>query len=472
MINKSNLTKEFEIVDFFEKIETNIDKNANIKKNENDTFNIELDNNGLDFEKSMDFLLNINNEIFIINNQSIQILSSIQIDYNIYKTTFSISEFQTNNFSEQNNFYRLIIPTVKRVTFHNHFDNLINVSNHKSHNSRNGIKFKIENIELYLYYLDNYLVIENQNNTKFEQFDKYCRISLSGVGFITGYIPMNYGYYFSLESLDGFFTGYKFTSSFINNYKSSYNLIDLNAHNYYSSIDKKEYFKKYKIQVGYLTEELSKKLTPISYKIFSNLCAKMLNKNFSNIIFSILSVNNYDNNQDLTLKGALYSVVLEMTTNYICENNKEKLFFIKDKTKRRNFSKLLKNNAIKFFNENQLDDFKDSPIDKRLSNINSPTNNDKLTKPFELMDIKLTNFEKQILSHRNDFLHGNDFLNIENIYNLSHRLLYINLELNYLINALLLKDIGYKGYVKNLSKKYLDKYKIEELKNQEYFKIL
>jgi hypothetical protein len=442
MTNKSNLAKEFEIVDFFEKIETDINKNANIKRNKNDTFNIELDNNGLDFEKSMSFLLNINNEIFNINKQSIQILSSIQTNSNIYKTTFTISEFQTKNFSEQNDFYRLIIPTEKRVSFHNHFDNLINVSNHKSHNSRNGIRFEIENIKFYLYYLDNYLVIENQNNTKFEQFDKYCRISLAGVGFITGYIPMNYGYYFSLESLDGFFTGYKFTSSFISNYESSYNLIDLNAHNYYSGIDKKEYFKKHKIQVTYLKNKLSKKLTPISYEVFSNLCNKMLNKNYSNIIFSILSVNNKDNNQDLTLKGALYSVILEMITKYICEKDKEKLFFIKDTTKRKNFSKSLKSYAQKLFKENQLGNFKDSPIDKRLSNINSPTNNDKLTKPFELLDIKLTNFEKRIISHRNDFLHGNDFLNIENIYNLTHKLLYINLELNYLINALILKDIG------------------------------
>ena len=119
-------------------------------------------------------------------------------------------------------------------------------------------------------------------------------------------------------------------------------------------------------------------------------------KEFSNVIFSLLSINNNKTNQDLHLMGALYSVILEMITNIIYKKNEEKLFYIKNKEIRKELQKLLNDTAKVFFEENNIKNFEDSPINKILDNINKPTNKDKLIKPFEILDIKLTDFEKEI----------------------------------------------------------------------------
>jgi len=57
----------------------------------------------------------------------------------------------------------------------------------------------------------------------------------------------------------------------------------------------------------------------------------------------------------------------------------------------------------------------------------------------------------------------------EDYHLLFKKLFYINLELNYLVNTLVFKYIGYNGILKNLSK-YLDYININELDNQEYYR--
>ena len=71
------------------------------------------------------------------------------------------------------------------------------------------------------------------------------------------------------------------------------------------------------------------------------------NEKFAEVIYSILSINN-STKTALGLKCALYSVVLEMITNIISDENKDKLCFIEEKILRKKLQKNLDNHALEF----------------------------------------------------------------------------------------------------------------------------
>lgn len=115
-------------------------------------------------------------------------------------------------------------------------------------------------------------------------------------------------------------------------------------------------------------------------------------------------------------------------------------------------------------------------LKRRLNSLNHPvnkqklTNNEKLTRPFEQLGIALTLHDIAIIEHRNDLLHGNILLTNDtenkrvdqNLY-----MTYVSAKLFTLISKLILKSVGYDGYVYNQAK-YLEKHLNIET-GEEYF---
>jgi hypothetical protein len=115
-------------------------------------------------------------------------------------------------------------------------------------------------------------------------------------------------------------------------------------------------------------------------------------------------------------------------------------------------------------------------LKRRLNGINRPTNkkaltnNEKLTRPFEQLDIELTLHDISIIEHRNDLFHGNVLLNTNqsrdeettNLY-----MAYVSAKLFTLISKLILKSSGYGGYIYNQAK-YLES-KLGLKTNEQYF---
>lgn len=89
----------------------------------------------------------------------------------------------------------------------------------------------------------------------------------------------------------------------------------------------------------------------------------------------------------------------------------------------------------------------------KISNINSPTNREKLKSPFTVLKISLTPVDEEVIEYRNDFLHGNINLNVRkgkkkyamDSFEISMRILT-------LLNMILMKMAGYQGYVINHAK--------------------
>lgn len=192
----------------------------------------------------------------------------------------------------------------------------------------------------------------------------------------------------------------------------------------------------------------------LSSAIFSNLCSEIATHQPVNRTVELIISGN--RNLNSVQKGAIYSVAIETLTGEIYERNKTDLKPIKDKT----LAKDLRENLIgtlKTF-EKKIGAPVITMMTAKLENINQPTNREKLSMPFEYYGIKLSEEERDILEHRNKFLHGKtpktDKYELEEVV----------LQLHHLIGCLILKHVGYSGYVTNLSIIHLFKYpeKIEK----------
>jgi hypothetical protein len=138
--------------------------------------------------------------------------------------------------------------------------------------------------------------------------------------------------------------------------------------------------------------------------------------------------------------SSLYSVALETITNRISEEIAEKIRPIGDPEVAK---------AVRGSLQRTLDTYKESisedafkKITSDIERLNSPTNKQKLTQPFQHFAITLSTKDIIAIEKRNDFLHGripddND----------RHALPLINGRLLYCINSLVLKHAGHKGYV-------------------------
>jgi len=303
--------------------------------------------------------------------------------------------------------------------------------------------------------VNDYFVIENLENLDFKYFEQYSRATLTCFGLLTGYVPRNEGYYFSYENNKFENTKeYAYTSDFVNTYDLSYRPIDKNLfYNFMPkgiSEDERNNFR----------GEAQENLFLISNTTFSKLCnLNVTDKKVSRATELIMEANQ----TSIEAQCIIYSVVLEILTSYIAIKNEDKLTPITDKKQAKELRAKLHDVAKEY-----LSPYDNSPISKKIDSINSPTNMDKLLKPFEFLDIKLNEIDKKIINNRNDFLHGNDFVEGEELLESFNNHFYINCKLNFLVYALLLKIIGHHGKIVNMVKIYLEN--DERVEDEEFYR--
>lgn len=401
--------------------------------------------------------LNLNDKKLLNNqNEKIIIIDSMFKSHNFFETViYNITSFESENFRE-NMFFQLVINSKeKSLRLDFIFKNLISISTERYKKALNGITFKINEIPFYLYFVNDYFVIENLEELSFKHFEQYSRTTLTCFGLLTGYVPRNEGYYFSYQNNKFENTKeYAYTSNFVNTYDLSYRPVDNNL--FYSfmpkeiSEDERTKFK----------DEAQENLFLISTATFSKLCnLNVTNKKISRATELIMEANQ----TSIEAQGIIYSVVLEILTSYIAIKNEDKLTPITDKSKAKKLRSELHVVAKEY-----LSPYDNSPISKKIDSINSPTNMDKLLKPFEFLDIKLNEIDKKIINNRNDFLHGNDFVEGEELLEFFNNHFYINCKLNFLVYALLLKIIGHQGKIVNMVKIYLEN--DERVKDEEFYR--
>lgn len=469
------IKEELQLINFFENTENDLITTDNYKYliyNENKKYLIKT-NKPVNTNPSNFRFENLNEKEFKINCYKIKILSSQIISTNGFnKAVYSVNKFCSDSFNKALKLkYKLIIPCDNKIHYRDYFS-LMNFMISINGVLLSGIEYKIKNFNFQMYHQDNNFIIETTDVIVFEDFDKYCRIALASFGFITGSVCMDIGYYFGY--LDGKITQFLFDSSFYSTYKTQYNLITTNAYEYYQNIDLNFDFDENGFKIDEKINNLNQDLKPIEKNVFETLINRMIdNGKFSEVIFSILSINNLKSFSSF-LKAGLYTIVIEMITSIIKNPNnniQEDILQEKNVKIKEELQKKLHEVAKKCFEDNGYE-YENSIVQKRLNAIYTPINIDKLIEAYNILEIPLTENDKKNIKLRNKFLHGSSPYKDKDLELLSTKLFYINLEFNYLLNALVFKYIGYDGIIKNLAKIYLDYSNLDKLEEQDYYKQL
>jgi hypothetical protein len=172
---------------------------------------------------------------------------------------------------------------------------------------------------------------------------------------------------------------------------------------------------------------------------FEDLCDQLLShRPLARAIMTLLE----GHTTTIELRAAVYSIALEAITDIISQEHSTSFVPIPRKSLARKFLKELNATLMRF-----KADISVAGIDtllKKLQVINSPTNKDKLLKPFELYHVVLTTDERNAIEKRNDFLHGR-FPYDPSDDNQRFQMEQTVLTLLYCSTVLILKYVGYAG---------------------------
>jgi len=142
------------------------------------------------------------------------------------------------------------------------------------------------------------------------------------------------------------------------------------------------------------------------------------------------------------------SVALEGLTEYFYEKNEPALQPIIKKKTSQDLIKELKKVLSTYEAHPDVQSY--GTLLTKIEQLNAPTNSEKLKAPFKILNIPLSEIDQETIDYRNDFLHGN--INLKprkgkKSYSMSA--FEIALRLLTLLNAVILKKVGYDSFILN-----------------------
>jgi hypothetical protein len=351
---------------------------------------------------------------------------------------FSLSGLSQNLRVEKEYYFRSIIEVNKDVRFYHIFQTQLYSVNNGSYDDLIKIAFDDSEYHIFLYSNNDkhYFIIDSFTKQKFEHFSYISYCIHMAYSFITGKLCQDECYYlFYDKPKHDKPLGFNFKRIRPSKNNSHLQLITSNP---YNLIITQEEIKKF-----------LNKLNLLNSKDFSQLCSLIYNnKQVLGTITLLIESPGYP----LETMTACYSVALETISTYFNEKNEDRMNPIKNKKLIKSIVDEFKNIIKEKAEQNKGEDF--TIIYKNIDKLNSPTNQDKLEKPFTLNNIILNESELETLKLRNDFLHGR-FVNVYKEFsetNKINKLFYVCVTLHFMIARLILKLIGYKGYIINFPK--------------------
>ncbi|OYU83668.1 MAG: hypothetical protein CFE24_10085 [Flavobacterium sp. BFFFF2] len=339
------------------------------------------------------------------------------------KVSGFIKDFETKDINDYSNcFYRATILTEELFTPSKYFKLSKSLKVKEVFYGCGILELEIDNININLFpYNDkitgrNYFIIETINNGEFINFKNIIDEIILAITYLTGTFLGNSVIF--LGSKNNSFDEVKLLGikSFFDDLKNSFAVIpDLHYH---------------REIIGNLNDFAeSKHLEKLIDKIQTNL----IYKRTILLICQAHSEPNY-------VKATLYSVALETITNLISELLETKNKPITDKATATKIRTELKKVLIEYKGTITIEAYK--KIEGDLERINSMTNKQKLLLPFEFYNYTLEKKDIEAIEGRNNFLHGRIPENSD-----KHHLSIIVGRLLFCVNFLVLKYIGFSGYI-------------------------
>lgn len=337
--------------------------------------------------------MTLNNEdVYILPAQSAVLQGANDVYNNSAKCSLMIGQMMPEDWeSEESYYYKFLLPKGDCPWIDEISPNRYSLSYNKEKYYREGlIEISIfeQKIHLYLFNTstkEEYIVIELQFSCTYAAAQKYQWIISLSLGLITSHVPLDFAFVScSIKEEDSRkLIGYQRLRDTI---KCPYHFFTCNFRWL------KEATKEPKL--NYINLEEYKDLFPWKYpKDFSNIVSHLYDdEKMARGALLLLDAPSLP----LDYQGTILSVALETLSNV---NN---ITLVDPKT-----WKKTKEDVLKIIRREFGDN---SPIIENLKNkwfsINSPTNKEKLSRPFADVDYELSELEKRVIKERNKFLHG------------------------------------------------------------------
>lgn len=445
----------FKLIYSFEK-ETKVELHEMISDSKSEVL-INKNEEGLFFKLGIPFfkLLYQSDSNFIIRHNSFDIKIAHFLS-NYVKNNFSIRMckayiFQSSSFIEKKKMFYSYYSNINK----NHFKLLFHTDKDDFKISINNINFKISSCKISSEINHSFLCIECDSKIDFKDFKHYVNNITVSLGFISGRFYKTEEFYFQSnfqdfsEETDFFYRSlnnkYNFPEPFTN-HPSNWNW----------KFNEKFVF----------SEELKNNWSSYIDEDKFNFLVKLLIKK-PRIFFSIRMIFDFYKTPPIS-RVSLMFVVLET----LCEELNVKNTRVEKQLKQEIGIETLNRLKDKISDEdfNILTDIVEN-IDNKLTN-----NAVHFEQTLKSLGMNYSNEERNILSKRNDFFHGRI---IPNLHQIESEEEYVNLELKYnyytlrlyvLVSKILLKTIGFKGYLINYPKLFEDDNKMN-LKESYFVKI-
>lgn len=322
-------------------------------------------------------------------------------------------------------YFRVIIPTPKQQKPGGIFEtDFLKISDTIYSSGVLLICFCNENYHLFPYSVNgkskNYLMVESLFKTNFKEFLTSINTILLSYAFVTGCYPRDLWYILSSED-----------NTFRQISGIYFETLPKSLTSPYSVFPSSEY--RIYFQLPHNIE--------FPQKSFNNLCNIISrHKELSRVLYLLVE----GHTLSTELRAAIYTIALETITNIISDENESKFIPITDRKLGRIVIKEMKNILCNYRDQISQEGF--DTINKKIDVFNSPTNKQKLLKPFELLGIRLNEKEIECINKRNDFLHGRI---PQSNYKDDKRFILeqTSLTILYCVTALVLKYTGYSGFV-------------------------
>ena len=375
-----------------------------------------------------------NNKMYYCDDSLITTMSSDEFAQLRYDVTLS------NIYGgEKSTYYRMILPLDRELNLCKLFDKNYFCSDCGS--SLGLIKTYVEEREFHIFKLSHnekeYLFIDCLSEIEYGKFYDQSICILCALGILTGYFVENECFILSSGDVDFNSISYKEFRSLRESKYAPYKILPDNPYDFFPRKEAKD--KSY-----FMAHIPTKVFTQFVNKISESLMLE-------NSLFIFLEAISYP----LDTQPACLSVVLEGLCNYVKDENEESVKPIQNKCKYKELIKRMKD---------LLNDYKDcfssdgqTIIEKRIENINNPTNGEKFKKAIKILGLELQGYEEEALLNRNNFLHctnelKTDSLRIKPDSQEHEKLFFASQILARLLYKMILKIIDYEGYIVNILK--------------------
>lgn len=410
--------------------------NSQFKKNDKNNYEITFKASDSELENKLNPDYFMSKPSYLVSNG--KLITGIE-NYNVLSVTQGIQEELPNNYRVEVNAFRQGVEFEKwqdsrqraYIKFKNELFDPTNTAiqfdlNFNGRSSKNALHISIDKTDLIFYYEQvdkehGYFIFDANGLINFEKFKTIIETVSTAFGLITGYYLLGSIYYFSMKKESN------------SNSPLSY---------YYENISQILKSDNGILKNGFYEDIPSDRIT-LSPSQFNNLVKKIYadDELYRGAKLLITAYN-----EKGCAKASLAAVALETITKRIdTESVSGKI--IEDKTIACGIRYKLKK-VIKEYKES-INSAQNELLVKKIDNINTNTNFNKLEEAFKSLNIKLKPEEVECIKSRNLFLHGNQPKNIKNLKHLRQDEV-LNVMSNRLVMLscmLLLKISKFDGFV-------------------------